>query len=566
MASKNRGINIFRHVPKASPNRGQFPINHSCDFDGDFGVGYPVFCQEVLPGDTWHVSADHFSRLAPMIAPVYHDFDVKFHWFYVPMRLLWEDFEDWMTGGRTGTWREDNPDSFPLFNLDDLFGSSDEIIGTSLDFLGVNTCTDGQENSVEIRSNTTLPVMPIRGYFLLFNYFFRDQNVTEENVISLKSGIMDVEELSQMFGDCTDKLFFPVAWDKDYFTSATLSPQRGPEVFVPIGSNAPVRTIDPLNGQVAVTHVTGPLNDIAIPNQSPIFAEPDSHSGGEYYGELSAFNVPTQLMGLTTISNDDFAENGTYADLSASEGASINDVREAFALQRFFERMQVVGSRFSEFLRGIWGTNAGDARLQMPEYLGTWFNPFMINNVSNTTGTASNPQGGYAGNGMATQYNKPIHKNFPEYGYLYCIYSAMPRNGYQQGLSPVFTRRDWLDFANPYFEHIGEQPIKIEELYFDPSKTLAQREETFGYQSQYANYKFINSHSHGTFKTSLNFWHANRIFSEQPTLSTEFISYNKEESTDRVFVLPEEPKFYTTIQFGGYVERNLSPYSTPRII
>lgn len=574
MAKKNRGINIFRSVPKANPNRTQFPIRHKCDFSGDFGSGYPVFCQEVLPGDTWHIGADHFSRLAPMIAPVYHDFDVKFNWFFVPMRLLWDDFEDWMTGGKNGTWREDNPDAFPLFPLRIFGEKTDELIGTLVDFLGVSTAYDGTDESAFIRNDEYLPVMPLRGYWLIYNYFFRDQNVTDEVEISLASGLEDTFTMSAMLAASNTKGFFNVAWDKDYFTSATLSPQRGPQVFIPLAGEAPLIG---LNGNTDV-----PLSQFGDLKTSLLTVNGNQALGVAH--DLTAYTTAAGTTGSTpatlrgnsgeqvAISPQNFStkvsdlSSRVGVDVGASEGAAVDDVREAFALQRFFERMQIVGSRFAEFLRGIWGTNAGDARLQMPEYLGTWRNPFMINNVSNTTGTSENPQAGYAGNGMSTQYNKPIHKNFPEHGYLYCIYSALPRSGYQQGLAPIFCRRDWLHFANPYFEHIGEQPIEMEELYYDPSKNRAQNEETFGYQSQYATYKFINSHSHGDFKTSLNFWHANRIFDSKPTLSREFIEYNKEESTDRVFVLQDEPKFYTTIQFDGYVERNLSAYSTPRII
>lgn len=555
MAKRNKGINLFRSVPKAQTNRTKFPMSHSVKFDGDFGVAYPIFCQEVLPGDTWYLAANHFSRLAPMIAPVYHDYDVRFHWFYCPMRLLWDDFEDWMTGGRTGTWREENPDAFPTCNLFQFAqGTFNSLQGTLVDFLGVSTFVDGQENgdvAIPVGTSYEIPVMPIRGYALIYQYFFRDQNVQADIEVNTSSG-RDAEVSTYLdFGDFSDYMF-RVAWDKDYFTSATLTPQRGPQVFVPIGTSAPVVatssthpiSVDSVNGVV----VNGELISVqAAPGRGDIQLKTAENGNQQVY--LSGTLVPGSLE----------------ADLSQSTGAAVDDVREAFALQRFFERMQVVGSRFAEFLRGIWGTNAGDARLQMPEYLGTWQNPFMINNVSNTTGTAEQPQAGYAGNGMSSQYNKPIVKNFPENGYLYCLYVALPRNGYQQGLAPIFCRRDWLDFANPYFEHIGEQPIMTKELYFDPR--ISELNDTiFGYQSQYASYKFINSHSHGAFKQSLNFWHSNRIFDDRPTLSREFIHFNKEESTDRNFVLVDESKFYTVVDFDCSVERNLSAYSTPRLI
>lgn len=567
MAKKGKGINIFQHVPKATPARTQFPIYHKCDFDADFGYGYPVFCQEVIPGDTWHISADHFARLAPMIAPVFHDFDVKFHWFFVPMRLLWDDFEDWMTGGRTGTWREDNPDSFPVFNLETIGQSTENVIGTVFDFLGINFSSDGTGVHQSLLAPIKLPVMPVRGYWMIYNYFFRDQNVVEELDIPLTSGL---DDLSWAYQYAADNLMFRVSWDKDYFTSATLSPQRGPEVFIPLLGNGVIdiqgSQLNPVQGTIGNTSNSTNLEAAySIQGDNLKYAQVLDKTG-VLVGSESGVTVKVDANNFGVRPTEVAANLSGHVDMETAPGAAVDDVREAFALQRFFERMQLVGSRFAEFLRGIWGTNAGDARLQMPEYLGTWRNPFMINNVSNTTGTANNPQGGYAGNGMASQYNAPIHKNFPEYGYIYCIYSALPRNGYQQGLAPIFCRKEWLDFANPYFEHIGEQPIAIKELYFDPSKTEAENEETFGYQSQYASYKFINSHSHGAFKESLNFWHANRIFDSRPSLSREFIEYDGDESTNRDFVLTDEPKIYTTIQFDGYVERNLSAFSTPRLL
>lgn len=548
MAKRNKGINLFRHVPQANNPVTNFNMSHDVKFDGDFGKLYPIFVQEVLSGDTWRCKANHFSRLAPMIAPVLHEFDVRFHWFYVPMRLLWDDFEDWMTGGKTGTWREDNPDSFPVFNPRDIFQYSVDFIGSVFDFMGFSTSADKVGGSVELNGNNKLPVMPLRGYGLIYDYFFRDQNVQDSIEVPTTSGYSFP---SFLYKNAT-KGIYKVAWDKDYFTSATLSPQRGPQVYIPLGANAPVIPVDSSDAQV---FVNGGINNSTGSTVVPVTLSATKDNEG--YSRIQANGQNTTLKGYV---------NNLQVDLSESSGAAVDDVREAFALQRFFERMQVVGSRFSEWLRGIWGTNAGDARLQMPEYLGTWTNPFMINNVSNTTGTQDNPQGGYAGNGMASNYNPEIVKYFSEPGYLYCLYVAMPRNGYQQGLAPIFCRKDWLDFANPYFEHIGEQPIQMKELYFDASKDDSVNSEIFGYQSQYANYKFIASHSHGQFKTSLNFWHANRIFDSKPTLSTEFISYNPDESTDRVFVLENESKFYTLVNFVCSVDRQLSAFSTPRLI
>lgn len=572
MAKRNRGINIFRQVPKANLPSTTFNMSHSVKFDGEFGVAYPIFCEEVIAGDTWDIAVDHFARLNPMPAPVMHDFDVRFHWFFVPCRLLWNDFEDWITGGRTGTWREDNPDSFPTFNLHDvgycLVAGTDrrptgaDLLGTLWDFIGIDVPLD-----YNFDVNATLHkfnCMPSRAYWLIWNYFFRDQNITPELEIDMVSGLDSLEFLQAgqaIFGR-NDGLF-KVAWDKDYFTSATLSPQRGPQVFVPIGAQAPVK----FNVESSMT----PARFVYQEDGSGINTQGDSGNNivvADSGMTIARTYTNAQEQGLQTDPNVlAYDPNGSLiADLSSAQGAAVDDVREAFALQRFFERMQVVGSRFAEYLRGIFGTNAGDARLQMPEYLGSWQNPFMINNVSQTSATSgTSPQAGFAGNGMSSQRNAPIRKWFSEPGYLIGLYVAMPRNGYMQGIPKKMMRTDWLDWFNPYFEHIGEQPIMTSELYFDPA-VRPEQDKVFGYQSQYASYKFINSHVHGQFKNTLDFWTAARKFDEAPTLSAEFIYFNKEESTDRVFTLMDEPKFEVHLDVKAFATRPISAYSTPRLM
>lgn len=574
MAKRNKGINIFRSVPKANLPRTRFNMNHSVKFDAKFGVAYPFFVQDVIAGDTWSVAAQHFARLAPTIAPVMHDYDVRFHWFFVPTRLVWEDFEDWITGGRLGTWREENPDAFPSFSLlsacdvvrkeGQALGevTSGTFNGSVFDFLGLNFGSQDIPFSGLNNSTWQLSVLGLRSIWLIWNYFFRDQNVMDECPVPTTSGPDNLSWLSSFdvylsmsrAYDSGLKGLFSVAWDKDYFTSSTLTPQRGPQVFVPIGGQAPVTNVPTnTNPPVVVQKVFG--------------AAGSGELGSQYEGagvgqiRLSVGSSGSQNVEL----RGTYTEGTLQADLSSATGAAIDDVREAFALQRFFERMQVVGSRFAEYLRGIFGTNAGDARLQMPEYLGTWQNPVIINNVSNTTGTADNPQGGYAGNGLSAAFNKPIVKNFPEPGMLIGFYLVMPRSGYQQGLSKSLQRTDWLDWFNPYFEHIGEQPVMTSELFFNPSVTPST-DTIFGYQSQYASYKFINSHSHGEFKDDLAFWHSNRMFTATPTLSSEFIQFNPKESTERIFALQGEPAFRVLLDMKCYADRPLSAYSTPKMM
>lgn len=575
MAKRNKGINIFRNVPKANLPRTRFNMNHSVKFDAKFGIAYPFFVQDVIAGDTWSVAAQHFARLAPTIAPVMHDYDVRFHWFFVPTRLVWEDFEDWITGGRLGTWREENPDAFPTFDLKAALRivhpnvatanqtTSADFNGSIFDYLGLNFGSQSTQTNIPYQqlydSNWRFSALSIRSIWLIWNYFFRDQNVMEECPVPTTSGADDLTWLynfthyAEMSDAYDDKLkgLFSVAWDKDYFTSSTLSPQRGPQVFVPIGGQAPV-VGSSTGAPVTVDSVTGQQTTGTLISQTV------GGGVGNIKLQTTGGQAEVTLLGK-------YNEGSLSADLSSSTGAAIDDVREAFALQRFFERMQVVGSRFAEYLRGIFGTNAGDARLQMPEYLGTWQNPVIINNVSNTTGTSDNPQGGYAGNGLSAAFNKPIVKNFPEPGIIVGFYIVMPRNGYQQGLSKHLQRIDWLDWFNPYFEHIGEQPVMTSELFFTPMVDPAQ-DAIFGYQSQYASYKFINSHSHGEFKDDLSFWHSNRIFTSAPTLSTEFIQFNPEESTERIFALQGEPAFRVLLDMKCYADRPLSAYSTPKMM
>lgn len=570
MASKNKGINIFRHVPKANLPKAVYPMQHSVKFDCEFGRAYPFFAEEVIATDTWHLQTQVFMRMNPTIAPVMHDFRATIHWFYVPTRLVWKECEEWYTGGRLGTWREEHPDAVPWVGVQFMmyqYGltDTDEFLGTIWDFFGLNFGTDRRGARpyavAEVSNTLRVDATYARTYWLIYEYFFRDANIIPEG------GMLANDEALSSGEDFVLSDYpiqpFKVAWDKDYFTSACLTPQRGPQVYVPIGGSAPISaTVANASGS---TYLTVKNANIVQGEKHPLYVVNTSSTDVTNFGTLRTdVNNDGEYDVEAVIQPTNFQVSGT-ADLSNATGSAIDDVREAFALQRFFERMQVVGSRFAEYLRGIFGSNFEDYRLQMPEYLGTTVTPIVISNVPNQSASNSEaPQGAYAGNGMGASSSAKISKYFPEPGILMGLFVAMPRNGYQQGLARKLTRFDYTDRFNPYFQHIGEQPVMESELFNDATKAVVE-DRVFGYQSQYASYKFINSSVHGNLKKSLDFWHAGRIFEDSPTLSREFIEFDGSESTDRLFALTEYPKFEVEIQCNITAERPITPYSTPSI-
>lgn len=463
--------------------RSKFSLSNYKLLSCDMGELVPIGLQEVLPGDTFQQSTSCLVRVSPLLAPVMHPVHVRIHHWFVPHRLVWEDWEKFITGGPDGM----DASEFPTLDLTYTAGTPDTgsgIVGGLADYLGCPTKLDGLEVSA----------LPFRGYAKIFNEWYRDQDLVAELPISVESGP----------DSTTNTALQNVAWEKDYFTSARPWTQKGPEVSIPLVGNAPISGLG-----------TGSL---AVPNTAPV-AVKDS-LGATTYPEN--YNTASHSLYIRNNPADD--NPNVYADLSGVSAASINDLRLAFALQRYEEARARYGSRYTEYLAYL-GVRSSDARLQRPEYLGGGKQTIQFSEVLQTAPTTDGDDeigvGNLKGHGIGAVRSNRYRRFFEEHGYIFSFLSVKPRTMYVQGLPRTWNRRTKEDFWQKELQHIGQQEILNKELYAAHSLPTG----TFGYQDRYDEYRRTESTIAGEFRTTeLDFWHMARIFGSEPTLNSSFVT------------------------------------------
>lgn len=465
--------------------RSKHSLSHYKLLSCDMGELIPVGLVEVLPGDTFQQATSLLVRVSPLLAPVMHPVHVRVHHWFVPHRLVWEDWEDFITGGPDGM----DESVFPTITLSYTAGTPDTgtgIVGELADYLGCPPQNDGLEVSA----------LPFRAYNLIFNEWYRDQDLVTPLDISVASGA-DVT---------TEAALQNVAWEKDYFTSSRPWTQKGPEVTLPLSGDAPVLGLGPQKG--AATTSAG--------------ATVAGSDGNDYvFANAWAGNQGTPNWHLF---EEDPANAGyprVRADLSGVNAASINDLRLAFALQRYEEARARYGSRYTEYLRYL-GVRSSDARLQRPEYLGGGKQTIQFSEVLQTA-EGTDPVGELRGHGIAAVRSRRYRRFFEEHGYVVSLMSVRPRTMYVQGLHRTWNRRTKEDFWQKELQHIGQQEIVNKELYVPH----ATPEGVFGYQDRYDEYRRVESGVCGEFRTTdLDYWHMARIFASDPTLNSTFVTSN----------------------------------------
>lgn len=492
-------MNMFQNIRTSRPKRNKFDLSHERKMSINMGKLYPIICQEIVPGDSFRVNSEIMMRFAPMLAPVMHRINVYTHYFFVPNRLIWDEWEDFITGGREGTsepvWphvqmTDANIDWFGIGDLSDYMGIPPMSAGTSL-------------------STPDISALPFRAYSLCYDEYYRDQNLEASLDISKSSGVQAGAELAKIM-----ELRFR-AWEKDYFTSALPWAQRGPEVLIPI------------EGEGSVNYYE--QSYLAEPDGSPVTSGAVGSMGGnptQLRAELGTANQPIRVENIESIE----FENSTV---------TINELRRSVRLQEWLEKNARGGARYVEQILSHFGVRSSDARLQRPEYLGGGKNPVVITEVLSTyqdaTGTGE-PQANMAGHGISFGKTNGFKRTFEEHGFVIGIMSVLPRTAYQQGINKMFSRVDRFDYYWPEFANIGEQEIKNKEIFTSNLQSGNDLEGTFGYQSRYAEYKYSPSTVHGEFRNTLAFWHMGRIFNSKPSLNAGFVLAT--DVTDRIFAVP----------------------------
>lgn len=539
--------NIFNSIRLKRPRRNVFYLSYENKLTANAGELVPIMCKPVVPGDKFRVNTEMLVRLAPLVAPMMHRVDVFTHYFFVPNRLLWNQWEDFITKGVDGT----GVPAFPKIALraDWVNPTSAAALlndGSLWDYLGLPTI--GGFNGIafpERSPNSVIPpvgyevsALPFRAYQLIYNEYYRDQNLTQPIDFTFDGGL--VTNVTEVMSLLTLRRR---AWEKDYFTSALPWVQRGPDVTVPVNNNSGSLDVVLKDSPHAdVYHVPGTT---AFPKDGALRSISGALviGGGEpdpAYLEPSNFQVNVDELGV-----------------------SINDLRTSNALQRWFERNARSGSRYIEQILSHFGVRSSDARLQRPQFLGGGRTPISVSEVLQTSSTDStSPQANMAGHGISAGVNHGFKRYFEEHGYIIGIMSIRPRTGYQQGVPKDFRKFDNMDFYFPEFAHLGEQEIKNEELYLQ--QTPAGNDGVFGYTPRYAEYKYSMNEVHGDFRGNMAYWHLNRIFSESPNLNTTFVECNP---SNRVFATAgtSDDKYWIQLYQDVKALRLMPKYGTPTL-
>lgn len=470
--------------------RSKFSLSHYKLFSCSPGELVPIGLLEVLPGDSIQHATSLLLRVLPLLAPVMHPMEAKIHQWFVPHRLVWEDFEDFITGGPDGM----DASVFPTVTTTAVTGFA---VGSLADYLGVTPLVPDEPVSA----------LPFRGYARIFNEWYRDQDLQTPLVIDETSG-----------PDTTTSLaLVNTAWGKDYFTTARPWAQKGPEVSIPLTGSAPVLGIGGNNAVYNVGPVPARESDGNIPNYANYKALNTAGANDAMLVEEDPLNA-----GFPNI----------RADLSAASAVTIGDLRTALALQRFEEARARYGSRYPEYLLSAFGVRSSDARLQRPEYLGGGKQTIQFSEVLQTAPTTDGDDtvgvGNLKGHGIGALRSNRYRRFFEEHGYVFTLLSVKPRTMYVQGLHRTWNRRVKEDFYTKDLQHIGQQEVLNKELYLAHTNP----DGTFGFQDRYDEYRRMESSIAGEFRTTLDYWHMARIFASDPALNASFVSSNP---TNRIY-------------------------------
>lgn len=566
----------FSDAPAMYMKRTKFDRSHVYKTTFNSGKLIPVFVDEVLPGDTTRMSVNYFARLATPIKPIMDNIYLDWFFFFVPNRLVWEHWQNFC-------FEQEDPDDstdYVIPTVSATGNSENAYIGSLWDYFGLPVNTSGNLSGIS--------ALPFRAVYLIWNEWFRDENLQKSVKIQkgdtneVLNSARSAEQPSWVFTSGTSifpGLACPPRGKRhDYFTSALPWTQKGPGVSIGLAGTASIVDPSPTTGYLlhsdadqlaAVTAYGGDASSSggkrSARGSGSITFNRGSDSKWSNVGGFAGNESGSITMTAQPASG--FLANDSYVDLDTSSIFTINSLRTAFQMQKFYERLARGGSRYTEVLRSFFGVVSPDARLQRPEFLGSFTKMVNVNPIAQTSATdATSPQGNLSAYGVTAAKFHGFTKSFVEHGYIIGFVCARADLTYQQGINKMWLRSTVYDFYWPTFAHLGEQAIELREIYAQGSEADTT---VFGYQERYAEYRYKPSQITGKFRSSvvngsLDKWHLSQFFKNAPTLNEEFITENP--PIDRIIAVPSEPEFLLDIGFRYTTVRPMPMFGTPGLV
>lgn len=531
--------NRFAVNPTINITRSRFNRNHRILTSFNAGELIPLKPIEVLPGDTFKNKTSIVCRMTTPIKPVMDNAWIDIMFFFVPNRIIWEHWEEFQGANKTGPWTQTTEYTIPQITAPEEGWET----GTIADYMGLATKV----------GNISKNHLPFRAYVQVWNDWFRDENLQNFSYLNTGDSTTTGTNGNNYITDpiCGGKPL-PVNKIHDYFTSALPEPQKGPDVLLPLGNSAPV--LEAGNGQ---------------PTTGMLWRNVETGEKITDYGNLSYSNGLTFKSNITVGTQNPQLDVSLKADLSNATAATINQIRQAFQLQKMFEKDARGGTRYVEILKNHFGVTASDARLQRAEYLGGKKIPITMSQVLQTSATDStSPQGNTAAFSLTIDSSHYFTKSFEEHGYIIPVICVRTEKTYQQGINKMWSRVERTDFYMPVFANLGEQPIYNDEIY---AQGTSQDKEVFGYQEAWADYRYepniVTGEMRSNATNTLDFYHYADDYEELPTLSADWIT-EKKENIDRTLTVQSNVsnQFMADIYIEEIAIRPMPIYSIPGLV